>query len=255
MAGGWYCRPECLRVALTEILGKERSVSRRNAALPHRVPLGLLLLSRQQLTAEQLRRALGAQRNAGAGRIGEWLERLGFATESQITAALARQWSCPVLRLRLEKTLLRYASAIPLALLEAFQMIPGEISQLTGTLPIAFCEAVDYRALYAIEQMLGIRTEACFVAASSLQRALATIRENRKSADVVLAGGESADGCACAVASYAEKIMAEELRVVRCGGHVWARLQTQGSDAVNLVLAVSPARTGFGEAARDGVAV
>ena len=69
----------------------------QNAAASHRVPLGLLLLSRQQLTAAQLRTALEAQRAAGQGKIGEWLRQLGFVTELQVTAALARQWSCPVL--------------------------------------------------------------------------------------------------------------------------------------------------------------
>ena len=92
-----YCQDECMERALLDALRRIRSAAKRTLA-PHRVPLGLLLLSRQQLTVEQLRAALQAQRTAGRGRIGEWLQTFGFASEQQVTAALARQWSCPVLR-------------------------------------------------------------------------------------------------------------------------------------------------------------
>jgi hypothetical protein len=225
-----------LQLAITEILGREPSASRLEAALPHRVPLGLLLLSRQQLTPEQLRLALEAQRNAGSGRIGEWLGRLGFATEAQVTAALARQWSCPVLATRLADSSPEGAGEIPLPLLEAFQMIPVELSKLTGTLLVAFSDAVDYRALYAIEQMLGVHTEPCFVGASALRNALAERAGRGKSNDAVFRG--TGDGCASAriVASYAEEVLAGELRLARCAGYLWARLERPAHAAINLVL-------------------
>jgi hypothetical protein len=92
-----YCLEECMERAVGDALDRLGPVSKR-APAPHRIPLGLLLLSRQQLTTDQLRAALAAQRSAGRGRIGEWLQALGFASEQQVTAALARQWSCPVLR-------------------------------------------------------------------------------------------------------------------------------------------------------------
>jgi hypothetical protein len=92
-----YCLEECMERALADAVERILPVS-KPALARHRIPLGLLLLSRQQLTADELRAGLAAQRNAGRGRIGEWLQALGFASEQQVTAALARQWSCPVLR-------------------------------------------------------------------------------------------------------------------------------------------------------------
>ena len=92
-----YCLEECMERALRDAVDRLGLVVKR-APASHRIPLGLLLLSRQQLTADQLRAALSAQRTAGRGRIGEWLQALGFASEQQVTNALARQWSCPVLR-------------------------------------------------------------------------------------------------------------------------------------------------------------
>src|SRR5579863_3871371 len=63
-----YCGDECAERALADALRRIGSASSQTSSrttVPHRVPLGLLLLSRQQLTAEQLRAALGAQRTAG----------------------------------------------------------------------------------------------------------------------------------------------------------------------------------------------
>jgi hypothetical protein len=63
LQGAHYCRTECLELALAEVFAQTRPVSRRSAAgAAHRIPLGLHLLSRQQLTAAQLRAALEAQR-------------------------------------------------------------------------------------------------------------------------------------------------------------------------------------------------
>src|SRR5271170_6348866 len=91
MQGERYCRTECLELALIKLFARGRPVFRRAAIASHRIPLGLLLLSRKQLTAAQLRAALEAQSASGPGgmKIGAWLRQLGFASERQITAALA----------------------------------------------------------------------------------------------------------------------------------------------------------------------
>ena len=56
-------------------------------------------LERVPLLIEKLaevQAALEAQRRARYGKIGEWIEKLGFATEKEVTTALALQWGCPV---------------------------------------------------------------------------------------------------------------------------------------------------------------
>lgn len=237
MGDFWYCRAECLELALAEILRQEHLQVRREAAPSHRIPLGLLLLSRQRLTADQLRTALETQRHAGQGKIGEWLQRLGFATEPEITAALARQWSCPVLRKNLEDSpALRNGTLIPTLLLESFRMIPVELSPATGTLLLAFSEGVDRGMLYAVEQMLGCRTEACFVGPSAMCRALDNLAQHRAAGDVIFDRMEDTGECARVIASYATKVSADNVRFVRCGRHLWIRLERAANPAVNLVL-------------------
>jgi hypothetical protein len=223
-----------LEQPLSEILRHDRIVPRRYGPGPHRVPLGLLLLSRQQLTAEQLRTALEMQKEAGYGKVGEWLQKLGYTTEQQITAALARQWSCPVLKAGAESLRSR-SSPIPWLLLESFQMIPVEFAESRGRFLIAFCEAVDHTVLYAVEQMLGCQTEACFVSPSALREGLQALKLRHANNDIVFERLEHAGECARIVGSYAAKIGAEQVRLARCGEHVWIRLERLRRETVNLV--------------------
>jgi hypothetical protein len=135
LRGARYCRTECLELALIEVLGQARREPGCAAVAAHRIPLGLLLLSRKQLTAPQLRTALEAQRAAGEGesrgesgkKIGAWLQELGFATEHQITSALACQWSCPMLRTGPGGLGICRFPCIPALLLESFRMVPVEL--------------------------------------------------------------------------------------------------------------------------------
>jgi len=235
MRGSWYCQADCLQWALVEALGQESS-ARRETAVAHRIPLGLLLLSRQQLTAAQLRTALELQRAAGKGKIGEWLQQLGFASEVQITAALARQWACPVLKTGPVAFGAGRFVPVPAILLESFQMIPVEFAESTRTLLIAFGESIDHTVLYAIEQMLGYRTEACFVSPSILREGLKALAQNHAAKDVVFDRVDDTDECARIIGSYAARVGAEEVRMAQCGTHIWIRMEGQQRVAVNLVL-------------------
>src|SRR5215469_9398333 len=87
LQGTRYCLPECFETALNDRLGHLLQTPVGKSRRPHRIPLGLLLLSRGEIDNAQLHTALAAQRTHGQGRIGEWIEHLGFARTPQITAA------------------------------------------------------------------------------------------------------------------------------------------------------------------------
>jgi hypothetical protein len=61
------------------------------------MPLGLLMLSRGFVDEVQVRSALLAQQRERRDKIGQWLQRMGFATERQVVTALALQYATPVL--------------------------------------------------------------------------------------------------------------------------------------------------------------
>jgi hypothetical protein len=235
--GTRYCSGECLRQALADLLVQERPAPRRAALAAHRLPLGLILLSRQRLTAEQLRTALRVQVEAGNGRIGEWLQELRFVSQFDVTAALARQWSCPVLRGEAAMSSADCCPAIPLPLLETFQIVPIDLVESTGILLVAFSEGIDYTPLYAIKHMLGYDTESCLVTPGILRSRLQELASKRVSDDVVIDSVQDESECARIIGSYIAKINAREIRLARCGKHVWARLSRERS-AINLVLNV-----------------
>ena len=93
LQGLFYCQPQCLETALLGQLSRLREMA-PSPPPPNRIPLGLLMVARGKLTYLEVRAALEAQRRARYGKIGEWIEKLGFASEQEVTTALGLQWGC-----------------------------------------------------------------------------------------------------------------------------------------------------------------
>ncbi|MGB7586754.1 MAG: hypothetical protein WBM11_18070 [Terriglobales bacterium] len=197
------------------------------------MPLGLLMISRGQLTNPQLRSALEAQRVHGHHRLGEWLEKLGFATEQQITAALARQWACPVLTpsANCDPGCTRL---LPYHLLENSRMLPVQFVSATRTFHLAFCDGIDYVALYAIEQMLDCRTQPCLATRSAVAQALQQLGHERRSGDMLFEGWREPSDLARITCGYVLKLGASDVRLAGYGSFIWARLSS-GQDIANLL--------------------
>jgi len=231
--GTRYCAPQCFENAMRQCLARISTAALPAASVRHRIPLGLLLLSRGQLTNPQLRSALEAQKESGRHRLGEWLTKLGYATEQQVTAALGAQWACPVLTAAVTPDL-RTLRLLPFRWLEAFRMLPLQFVPSTRMFYLAFSEGIDYSALYAVEHMLACRTEACLISSSALDQALEDSGRQRGPGDLLFEGWRDAAEMARITCGYVLKLGAEEVRAVGCGGYVWVRLSA-GSDVANLL--------------------
>jgi hypothetical protein len=190
----------------------------------HRIPLGLLMLSRGQITSEQLRAALDAQQAGGRHRLGEWLEQLGFASEQQVTTALGLQWACPVLAWRAPRDA-GCVGMVPYRLLERFRMLPVQYVPVTRMFYVAFCDGIDYTVLYAIEQMLDCRTEACLISSSSMDRELQRMGQEARAGDLLFESWRDPAAMAEITCSYALQLGAEQVRIVGCGEYIWVRLE------------------------------
>ncbi|HEV3512247.1 MAG TPA: hypothetical protein VGS05_11130 [Candidatus Sulfotelmatobacter sp.] len=221
--------------ALADTLQRIPSSPRREPPV-HRLPLGLLLLSRHQLTREQLQTALAAQRSAGHGRLGEWLQALEFATETQVTAALARQWSCPIFLSSASFPGGRHVPQIPISLLQHFSMVPVHYVESTSTLHLAFSEGVDYTVLYAIEQMTGCHTEACFATPAFVRAQLAPLCAHRAESEIVFSHFPDVDEVCSMIRSYCSRLHASEMKVARCGSDLWVRLLRNSRSPLDLIL-------------------
>ena len=218
----FYCRPQCLETALVNQLSSLR-ITVPALPPPNRIPLGLLMVARGKLSHVEVRAALEAQRRARSGKIGEWIEKLGFATEQEVTSALALQWGCPVAT-SFDPASVSSSGGIPLSILEAFQMLPLNYAASTNTLYLAFGERVDHAALNAIEKILGCRTQPCVAGRKSIARQLEALRQLPRPGDVEFRSMNDLGEMARIASSYTTRLNPEAVRLSRIGRFIWLRL-------------------------------
>jgi hypothetical protein len=234
LAGSLYCLDECLEKAIRKQLRRWRAAT--SHPTNHRIPLGLALLSKNQITPDQLRTALDAQRSSGRGRIGEWLQELGFVNERQVTAALARQWSCPILSETSHFSGPQNDLQIPVTLMEHFAMIQVEYIAANATIHMAFGEGIDYRALYAVEQMTGCRTEPCMALPSFIRAGVQALARRRGENEIVFDHVTDEAELSRIVCSYCARLGSSEIRLDACGPYIWVRLSRPSRHAIDLLI-------------------
>jgi Type II secretion system (T2SS), protein E, N-terminal domain len=224
LEGVFYC-PQCLHPALLAHLSRLHA-----AALPsppsNRIPLGLLMVARGKLTYNQVLAGLEAQRRARYGRIGDWFEKLGFVTEQEVTTALGLQWGCPVAS-SLDAGLIDSRHELPIALLEAFHILPLNYATSINTLYLAVGERVHHAALYAVEKMLDCRTQPCVAWRKNIAPRLERLRQQPRSNEVVFDQTRDATEMGRISASYITKTGASEVRLCRIGRFIWLRLKSR----------------------------
>ncbi len=223
MQNAWLCSPRCLERQLVSIFDRMSFATPASVYSNHRVPLGLLMLARGYVDETQLQSALAAQDQAGGGRIGEWLQSLGFATEHQVVAALGMQWACPPLALR-EFPDRQCTFLLPQPLQRALRLTPVCWRAATRTLYVALCEKVNYPVLSAIEQVVNCRTVPCLVSDRLMDRLLESAGTSSREVRLFDRVSGSPEMSRIA-ASYAGRTGATEVRVAGCGPYFWVRLQ------------------------------
>ena len=226
--GRWYCSVECFKQALVSALEPLLTATAQAPAVTHRVPLGLLMLSRGYVDPGQLKKALKAQKDSGTGRVGEWLRHIGAVTEEQVTQALGLQWSMPVYPLHQTRHYLECSHLVPLALLEAVEMIPVHYLAASRHLYMAFVDRVNYTALYSVEKMLDCRTEPCLALQSQMQEALQGLRAQPRPEEVVVDGSADSVQIAETAWSYVSRLGGEGVRVTGFAGFLWVRIFSLG---------------------------
>jgi len=126
--GNAFCSDSCLQRHFESQLSEKwrRLQLEQDRRIP-RPKLGTILMQTAFITRDQLDEAIKLQNQTHEGRIGEWLLRLGFVEERQITAALAQQYGLPLINLNNSD-----ANA------DAVRMIPGRVAKCSGLVPVGF---------------------------------------------------------------------------------------------------------------------
>jgi len=219
----WYCSSDCFYCGLVRRLDDVGAAGRRRTPRLNRLPLGLILLSQGDITAEQLRRALERQRSAGKGKIGEWLVEMGAVAEEQVTNALAAQQGCPVFAPR-EPQSLPAAMHWPQPLTETYCAAPVFYNPAQSALYVGFLEGVDHTFLNAVEQMLQCRTDPCIVPPALFRRYLRHQAAHKTGETIVIRQRQDSFEMAQAIDNYAQQVRAGRCALTLCGGHLWIRL-------------------------------
>lgn len=219
--GRWFCSPDCFEVELRREFSVAQSSKRVATA---RTPLGMLLLARDVLTEDELRWALKEQRPHNE-RFGQCVRRLGLASQFDVTSALAAQWQCPVLNK--VSTAPGVTAQIPLVLLRGLQMAPAFFSERHRKLYVAYCEAVDSSALLAIERILDLRADACFVDEAVLLDLLCRAEGVPRETEVDVGRLQGPEEMAQITRNYAEEFGTGEVRYAFSSRFCWVRLSTR----------------------------
>jgi hypothetical protein len=223
-AGRRYCGPSCAEAAFAREIEGHLLRARQEEARPHRVPLGLLLVSRGLISSAQLQEALRRQRERPGARLGSVLLETQALDETSLTAALGIQWGCPVFPLANSRAYRECAGLVPLALLQWRGILPAHHAPATGVLHVAFTRRIDYTLLYAIEQMCGVRAVPCVAPDRLVAEALQQLQVP-PSEESVFDSVRGPHDMAHLAAGYAGKLGAARVQMAGAADHVWLRFE------------------------------
>ena len=217
----WYCSVDCFtaaaRVRLTE-LSDERVVE-----MPHRprLSIGLVMVSKDYLTGEQLRYAT-AQCQLSGEDLETALLRLGLATEWQLASARAAQWGCPVLKQ--DRPGQPVEADIPPALLRAYTAVPLHYSLTAKRLLIGFVYRVEHTLLHGLEQMLGCKAESCFITPTEFALQTGRLTPAADCEELTFEELMTPGQMAKSLGSVAVEVAAREASFVHCRDYIWTRV-------------------------------
>lgn len=220
---GWYCSAECFERSVKGKIGDLMTSQGRPAKTrTSRVPLGLLMLSRGVSTSEQIRSALRHQQSTQLD-FGETVQALGFATQEQVTAAVAAQWSCPVFPLGNRQ--LGVQIRIPRQLLVLYGMLPVHYAESERRLLVGFVRSVQHQALYTIGHMTSCTVAPCFITAREYEFHLNSPSTPFLSDDeLVFDQMVDAAEMARIIKNYVMQLGAERVRLGKCRDFLWTRI-------------------------------
>ena len=221
--GQWGCGGRCVlamvQAAVRRELG-EGVVSASATPHRHRVPLGLVMLAQGWITHPQLQKALAAQRESGAGRIGDWLMSECGLEADQIARGLSIQWGCPVLTT--EGFFPEFmALAMPKLFAERFGMLPLRVAG-SRILYLGFADRLDACAAFAAEQMSELKVECGVVGGAQFEAARSRLL-GCDGVEMKLEVAENNDAMAARITAILEQKQPIASRLVRLHQYYWLR--------------------------------
>jgi hypothetical protein len=143
MDSSWYCSEDCLQAGILNRLEKSARPREKSTMISHRARIGFFLLQHAVITKDQLDQAIAEQQKGtgcadrdGEERLGHYLQNMGFIKERDITMALSRQFSLPVINLNSQKANLKIIRMVPPAVIERLKFIPLDYDATSNSLSL-----------------------------------------------------------------------------------------------------------------------
>ncbi|MDY7030279.1 MAG: type IV-A pilus assembly ATPase PilB [Thermodesulfobacteriota bacterium] len=131
--------------------------------------LGDLLVKKNLISEEQLRKALEQQRIHG-GRLGQHLVKLGFMDEGDLTSFLSTQYQVPSINLSEFEVDPDIIKIIPDDIVHKYQIMP--VSKSGSTLVVAIADPSNVFAIDDVKFLTGLNIEAVVTSESAIKTAI-----------------------------------------------------------------------------------
>src|SRR5262250_2282768 len=129
--------------------------------------LGDLLVKEKIITADQLDKALRAQRESGPNsRLGSTLVHQGFVSDEEVTNFLSRQYGVPAINLQYFEIDASVVKLIPEETAKRYQILP--LSRVGASLTIAMVDPTNVFAMDDIKFMTGFNIEPVVASESAI---------------------------------------------------------------------------------------
>jgi hypothetical protein len=233
--GSWYCSRACVEQAALAGLGEPEDGIRPPGVTRSLPPLklGVLLRHAGVITESQLDAALAAAASSGL-RIGEQLERMGFAAPEAVLRALATQAGVSYLANFDVARVTRAPGALPPAMVRALGLVPFETDAIGQRLHVISAAPVPRAAIRAITKLTGWNVEVYLVNDAAFMAALDAYEPAAPTLERESYMVRTLDAAAARVAERAERDRAVTMRHVAYDDYVWVRVE--GPERISDVL-------------------
>ena len=135
-----------------------------------KIRIGDLMVSAGYITEDQLKEALGIQKESGGKRIGQVLLDLGYVTEVQMLSALADRLDIQLIDITAVPIDTETVKLIPKQLAEQYVMLP--IGQENGEVVLAVNDPLNLYAIEDIRQTIGMPVRTVLAQESALKEVI-----------------------------------------------------------------------------------
>ncbi|WP_041855550.1 hypothetical protein [Candidatus Korobacter versatilis] len=216
----WYCSANCVEAGLLEDLASEQN--RRVSLHHHRLPLGLLLLEQERISASELDAAVQYRRLHPQERIGGALQKIAGVSQTLIAQTVAAQWGCP--SVTSHKMPICREAQLPYEFLHEHSTAPMYWEPRGRVLLLGFLFRLDYVAMAAIERVLRCTVKPCILTEDLFRQVMLELSERNPRNAAIFPSRFKKDHRARIVRNYVEEIGAEEIRVGTGSCYQWIRL-------------------------------